>query len=165
MDIISHGLWGSLVFGRKNKLTFLIAFLIGIAPDLFSFGFYTLLTWLGIEQRLDWASGVPPMSLIPAYIHLLYNITHSLIIFIIIFALVWLIARKPVWIMLAWLLHIIIDIFSHSLEFFPTPFLWPLSDYVFNGIMWGNPYIFFPNWILLLILFIHFSLSKLRHKA
>ena len=38
MDIISHGLWGAFAFGRRNRTSFSLAFAIGMAPDLFSFG-------------------------------------------------------------------------------------------------------------------------------
>ena len=38
MDIVSHGLWGAIAFGRKSRSSFWLAFLIGLAPDLFSFG-------------------------------------------------------------------------------------------------------------------------------
>lgn len=121
MDIISHGLWGSLAFGRTNKLQFLLAFLIGIAPDLFSFGLYSLLIWLGVERGVSWSGGPPPVSAIPEYVAVLYNLTHSLIIFLAVFGLVYLFTRRPIVILLAWPLHILVDIFTHSLEFFPTP--------------------------------------------
>lgn len=164
MDIFSHGLWAGIALGRKNKFNFLIAALIGIAPDIFSFGILTLFTWLRIEQGINWGGGVPPMSAIPNYVQVLYNLTHSLVIFLIVFGLVWLIIKKPFWLMLAWPLHILIDVFTHSLEFFPTPFLWPLANYYFNGINWSSPYIFFSNWIILAILYIWFAVAKFRRK-
>jgi hypothetical protein len=164
MDVISHGLWGGIVLGRKNKRNFLLAFLFGIMPDIFSFGILTLLTWLGIQKEIDWSAGMPPMSAIPQYVHTLYNITHSLIIFAVVFGLVFLITKKPIWVMLAWPLHILLDIFTHSLEFFPTPFLWPIANYYFNGINWSSPYIFFTNWLILIILYIWFAIVKLRKK-
>ena len=39
MDIVSHGLWGSIAFGRKSRSSFWMAFVIGMAPDIFSFEF------------------------------------------------------------------------------------------------------------------------------
>ncbi len=38
MDIVSHGLWGALAFGRSSRPSFWLAFVIGFAPDLLSFG-------------------------------------------------------------------------------------------------------------------------------
>ena len=39
------------------------------------------------------------------------------------------------------------------MELFPTPFLWPLSDYKFNGIGWHNPIVFGVNILLLLAVY------------
>lgn len=164
MDIISHGLWGSLAVGRQSKSKFWLAFSFGVLPDLFSFGIFTVLTLLGIVNSPDWTTGPPPIESIPAYINTLYNITHSFIIFLIIFILVSLIIKKPLWVMLAWPLHIFLDIFTHSSDFFPTPFLWPISNYSFNGIAWSHPFIFFTNWGLLAITAIYFIIKKNKTK-
>lgn len=51
--------------------------------------------------------------------------------------------------MLAWPLHILVDIPTHSERFFPTPFLWPLSDFHVDGHPWSDPRIFIPNVILI----------------
>lgn len=163
MDIVSHGLWGSLAFGRRNGRDFGLAFLIGIAPDLFSFGLYTLGTWVGVFDHPDWRSGRhPDPAAIPAFVHMLYDYTHSLVIFLIVFGLVWLIRRRPWWLLGAWALHILIDIPTHSFAFFPTPFLFPVSNYKFDGVSWGHPYIFFPNVILLAFLLIWFGVKRWR---
>jgi len=155
MDFISHGLWSGVAFGRKSKKYFLWSFLIGIAPDVLSFGIFMAANVLGIlgDSSASWQreAGTPPMDSIPVFVHVLYNFTHSLVIFGIVFLLVWLIWKKPVWPLLAWGLHILVDIPSHSDTFFPTPFLYPISDFHVNGINWGNPIIFFPNWILLFL--------------
>lgn len=153
MDIFSHGLYGSALFGRKSKKRFWTAFLFGIAPDLFSFGIFTATVWLGLVSGPDWGAGPPDPSSIPSYVDSLYNITHSLIIFAFVFLFVWAIRKKPMWEMCAWGFHIILDIFTHGLAFFPTPFLWPLLDYKFAGISWGTPIIFIPNVLILLALY------------
>ena len=58
------------------------------------------------------------------------------------------------WPMLAWPMHIIVDFFTHSIEFFPTPILWPISDYRFDGIPWSNPYIWFSNIAGIILLYV-----------
>lgn len=152
MDIISHGLWGGIAFGRKNRKSYWWAFFIGMAPDLFSFGIYTAGTLLGIiEPSKAQRYGQNDMSQIPHFVSVLYNYTHSFIIFLTVFILVWILRRKPQWLLGAWGLHILVDIPSHAASFFPTPFLWPLSNYHVNGIYWGNPIIFFLNWGLILL--------------
>lgn len=150
MDIISHGLWGGVAFGRKSKKTFWQSFFFGIVPDLFSFGIYTFASVFKlIEPAVAQRSMQHDMANIPQFVQVLYNYTHSLVIFALVFVLVWLVRKKPWTVMLAWPLHILVDIPTHANTFFPTPFLWPLSNYNFDGINWGNPIIFFPNLALL----------------
>ena len=122
MDIISHGLWGSIAFGRSNKKNFWLAFLFGSLPDFFSFGILWITILLGMQSRALWSSDLPPMEAIPRYVHQLYNVTHSFVIFAIAFAVMYAILRKPLWPMAAWGLHVVLDMFTHSKEFFATPF-------------------------------------------
>lgn len=151
MDTLSHGLWGSIFFGRKLRKDFWMAFLFGVLPDILSFGIYTVGTWVGIFEHPDFSSGKhPDPSMIPAFVHHSYDVTHSLVIFLVVFGIVWMVRRRIYWPMLAWPLHILYDIPTHSADFFPTPFLWPLSDFYIYGTSWGQPWIFFPNWIALL---------------
>lgn len=165
MDIVSHGLWGSGVFGRKSRKLFWLAFFFGIAPDLFSFGiffFHRILIRFGIisgDLPIHYFGSELPL---PSYVYALYNLTHSLIVFLFIFVLIWLIRKKPLWELGAWGLHILIDIPSHSNAFFPTPFLWPVSAFHINGISWGNPVIYIPNLILLALLYIWLFILKRR---
>ncbi|OGZ07117.1 MAG: hypothetical protein A2942_01410 [Candidatus Lloydbacteria bacterium RIFCSPLOWO2_01_FULL_50_20] len=152
MDILSHGLWGGIALGRKNKKSFWTAFSFGMLPDLFAFGLPIshLLFSMITGGEADFIRGPEDgYANIPSYVFSLYDISHSLVVFTFVFLLVWMIRKKPLWEMGAWGLHIVMDIFSHSDAFFPTPFLWPVSDFYFNGMSWGQPTIFFPNIILL----------------
>lgn len=49
----------------------------------------------------------------------------------------------------AWILHILMDIPVHTQEYFPTPFLFPLSDFTVNGVSSINLWI--ANWVALII--------------
>ncbi len=160
MDIISHGLYGGVAFGRKSRISYLKAFLFGIAPDLLSFGIFTVVTVLGFAASPDWRDGPPDPSAIPQYVHQLYDMTHSLVVALGAFGLVWFFLTKPVYEMLAWPLHILVDMPTHSHAFFPTPFLWPLSDFTIDGIPWSNPYIFIPNVILISGLYMWWYLAR-----
>lgn len=156
MDIISHGLWGSITFGRKNRRSFWLAFLFGILPDFLAFAPVTLAMILGLSNH-EWQFGEPPNPAgFPTYIYQVYNISHSLIVFAIVFIALWIIFRRPIWEFSAWGLHILFDIPTHSTAFFPTPFLWPVSDLQLSGISWGQPIIFVPNVILLITLYVWF---------
>lgn len=153
MDIFSHGLYSGGLFGRKSKYSYWLAFFFGIAPDLFSFGIFTATVWLGLVSGPDWSAGLPDPTTIPTYVHRLYDVTHSLVVFIAVFGVVWFFRRKPLWELLGWGLHIVVDIGTHSLRFFPTPFLWPISDYSFDGWPWSSPEIFIPNVIILIAIY------------
>lgn len=164
MDIVSHGLWGGVAFGRKSKRNFAVAFFVGMMPDLFSFGVHFITNFLGITPRMDHFGGRPDPALIPDFIYRLYDISHSLIVFAIVFGAVWFFRKKPQWLLGPWLLHILIDIPTHSADFFPTPLFWPVSDFKVNGINWGDPVIFFPNLALLLVAYAvwYFKSRKLK---
>jgi membrane-bound metal-dependent hydrolase YbcI (DUF457 family) len=94
----------------------------------------------------------------------LYNIGHSIIIFFIVFFLVWLIFRKPKWILGAWFIHILLDIPSHSYQFYPTPFLWPISNWKLDGIVWSNKWFMLVNYSLLLILYSWMLIKEKKSK-
>lgn len=163
MDIVSHGLWGGIAFGRKNRVKFWLSFIFGILPDLIAFGGYFLMVFLRLTPPPNFGMGAhPPVTDLPEIVYSLYDFSHSLIIFALIFFVLWLIFRRPVWESLAWPTHIVFDIFTHSADFFPTPFLWPVSNFQFSGINWSAPIIFIPNVSLLIILYIWFFVWKRR---
>src|SRR5215212_7972109 len=89
MDVVSHGLWGAIAFGRKSRSTFWLAFLIGLAPDLLSFGVLWTAATLGLAEKPDFSHGTAESS-IPLYVHYLYNVTHSFMVFLLVFFLIWL---------------------------------------------------------------------------
>ncbi len=153
MDVLSHGLWGGVSFFLKSEKRFWLAFGFGMAPDIFSFGIFMGLSILGLVSGPDWSMVPPDITLIPNYVHVLYSITHSLFVFVFAFGLVWFWRKKPLYEMLAWPLHIFMDIPTHSTSFFATPFLWPISSYRLDGIPWSHPIILFGNAFLLLTIY------------
>ena len=94
MDILAHGLWGGAVFGQRTKRDWKWAFLSGIAPDVIGFS---------IPVRYP---GIYP---------LLYSSTHSLLVWSLLIAIVWIVKKRPPWFLGAWALHIVCDIFTHPL--------------------------------------------------
>jgi len=109
-------------------------------------------------------SGLGHHNIDAKYITVIYNITHSLVTWSIVFWALWLIYKKPIKASYARLLHILIDIPTHSLAFFATPFLRPLSNYKFDGVPRSNKMIFIPNIIILIVLY-SFYLYKKFYKA
>jgi hypothetical protein len=98
-------------------------------------------------------SGHPDITEFPMYAQNFYNTTHSLIIFLLAFALVWLLRKKAFFPLAAWGIHILIDIPTHSIGLFPTPFLWPFSNFKIDGMHWDSALILIPNFALLIILY------------
>ena len=165
MDIVSHGLWGGLALGRKNRKVFLAAVSLSVLPDILAEGVMFSMVFLNIHGMPTLDHGHPKLSEFPQYAQNFYNCTHSLMVFFAAFLVIWILRKKPFALLSAWALHILIDIPTHSLELFPTPFLWPLSDMKFNGISWRDPAIMIPNIVLLLASYSLWFLHRKRHKA
>ena len=183
MDTLAHGLWATALSKSVNirtprslKTGHMV--LWGIAPDLFSFT--PVVVWMIWQMSYH---GVP-FSEIPrpefmsadergrifilSLSQILYHISHSGIIFLGLFLLVWLLRRykagktsgnafgggRPYFEMAGWLLHILLDIPTHSEKFYPTLFLWPLSNFHFNGSSWGNMKFMIGNYLCLLTVFV-----------
>lgn len=163
MDTFSHGLYGSVFFGRMSRKSFWLAFLFGVAPDVLVFGPRFVQAFFGRVPGFR-AGEPPPIESIPDYIFTGYNITHSLVVFAVVFGILWLIRRKPCYELLAWPLHILLDIPTHSSEFFPTPFLWPFAAFRVDGVPWSHPYIFIPNVIIVSVLSVHLLVTLYRRK-
>ena len=62
--------------------------------------------------------------------------------------------------MLAWPMAILMDVISHTRDFLPTPFLWPLTDWKFDGVSWGSPKFMIINYVLITIGLIYVLLRK-----
>src|SRR3989344_2923362 len=155
MDIFAHGLWSFAIFSKRSDVW--CAVLFGMMPDLLSFGilfFMNLFT--GSLQR-----GPPALSTLPKWLFTAYTLTHSLVLFAAVFVLVFLVTKSWYWPLAAWAIHILIDIPTHSTRFFPTPFLWPISNYNFNGISWGTPWFMIINYISLSIVFVLMYFKKI----
>jgi hypothetical protein len=169
MDVFAHALWAAWPFRvanikkrQKGKKEFRLwpAALWGLFPDLFAFTMpfvwliYNLIFGNFSLSNLPMPESVEPIAnhlLVFQLANVMYSVSHSLIIFALVFISICLIFRKPVWVMMGWLIHILIDIPSHSYQFYPTPIFWPVSEWKFNGISWANGWFMTINYSLLLI--------------
>ena len=150
MDTLAHGLWGGVGFSSYGKKRFAAAFLVGVAPDLLSFGVFHVTNpgWMKL-RLLGQISGPPSLSSLPAYVFHAYNWTHSLVVWAVLFGLLWIVSRRPPWVWLAWGLHIVCDIPTHNTRFFPTPYLWPFPTPLVEGIPWATPWFMATNYAAL----------------
>jgi len=114
----------------------------------------------------------------------LYHLSHSLILFSALFFLVWgfrWYRRKqkrkaesvlrntvhqepysytPCWEMTGWFIHVLMDIPTHSGMLYPTLFLWPLSDWYYDGNSWGTLWFMIANYSCLLTVFMLLRLAR-----
>jgi hypothetical protein len=174
MDILAHTLWTTAVArkakieGEKKKKRFKLnlawtAF-FSIFPDLFAFtipfilSFYKVITGQQVFGSFGTRHQVADGFNLA---HTLYQNSHSLVIWLLVFLVVWLISKRPRLELLGWMFHILIDIPSHSILFFPTPFLFPISNYVFPyGIAWSNTWFMIVNYTALLLVGGGFLIKK-----
>lgn len=151
MDTLSHALWGKGLFGYRKYRWY--SFLFGAFPDLSSFGIFFIFNL--ISDPLNYKFGKPVLDEIPYWVFNLYDFSHSLVIASIFLSITYFINRDFFFPMLAWPFHILLDVFTHSAAFFPTPILWPILNYKFDGIPWSNPYIWLSNIVGIIFLFLY----------
>ena len=175
MDTLVHAVYGATLFSRTGLAgglrgpvdarggrkafdwTVWAAFSFGLLPDIASIGIFftrTILNGDGINFHA-----------LPAYVFVLYNLTHSLVLALIglgLIRLFW----KPLFIpALAWPFHIGLDIFTHSLGHFQTPFLYPLSDFAYDGMAWWmHPWFILVYWSLLPVIWLGIAIARRLQK-
>jgi len=146
MDILAHGLWGGFAIGWKKR--FGLAFLFSVAPDVL----WSVSTLIEVGVLFIVNSGDLRGVRFPGlWTDNVYYCTHSLIIIGAIWLVLWFTRRKIAIPFLAWPLHILIDILTHGTGRFPTLFLFPLSDYAFDGIRWQQHWFMIANYTGLLV--------------
>ena len=150
MDTLSHTLWGKGLFGYRKYGTWALVF--GALPDLLSFGLYFIVRIF--QHGFNVEFGKPSLEIIPEWVIIMYDISHSCVVAFFVIIIFLQINKDMCFPMLAWPFHIILDFFFNSKEYFPTPILWPISNYQFDGIPWSNPYIWIGNIGCIVILFI-----------
>lgn len=177
MDIIAHGLWAGAAYKAINKkrrtaLKVWWAVWWGVFPDLFAFTIpFVWFVWHLAFGALHLADLPRPHEFEPLrpdtrpvfqLAASLYNISHSLVIFFLVFGAAYLLWRRPIWEMGGWFLHILMDIPTHTYKFFPTPFLWPISGREFSGFSWATPWFLILNYSLLLLAYIFLRPARPR---
>jgi hypothetical protein len=162
MDIFAHAIWTNVLATvarrRQEKmhrrlLSVAWATFWGIFPDLFAFTVPFIVSiggWIigsGFQYGRDTiASGLAPT---------LYNYSHSLVIWLVVFVVAWIVSKRPRWELFGWALHILIDIPSHANGFYLTPLLFPLSGWKFtHGISWAHPIYMIVNYSLMTVAWI-----------
>jgi hypothetical protein len=160
MEIIAHGMWAAaaaIATQRATRARIRIGWVVWWTafPDVLAFGpSFAAGLWLRLAGSPNSGSG--DGHFLP-HVHVglpLYPAGHSLIFFLLAFGLAAILARHIVFAMLGWLLHIAIDIPTHSLSYYATRFLWPVSDYRIDGIAWWTPWFWAATYGALAIVYL-----------
>jgi len=143
MDTVSHGFWSALLW-RADMWWFAVLF--GVLPDViaqtpkFLYNLHRNKSFTGVLSE-DLPEGIA------AYTFWAFHLTHSMIIASVLTGLVWIFFGVQWW-MLAWHLHILVDMWTHRKEQ-ATPFLYPVSDFRFHGVHWSSKGFVAVNFLLL----------------
>ena len=163
MDILAHALWtgaGLALAGRYRPIAPPVAIataVVAVLPDVVQM--LPILGWwlLGsgtFAELKTYAMALPGQGpvlppLVDFLSHHLHCITHSAIIAGAITLMLW-VGTRTVWILLlGWWLHIVIDVFAHSAEYYPVPVLYPFTREGFDGVAWNEPAFIVSNYVAL----------------
>ena len=108
----------------------------------------------------------PPMPhWVQHFAHHLHCIMHSAITTAAAALLLWL-ALRTLWLpLLGWWSHVVIDVFTHSAAFYPSPVFYPLTQQGFDGIAWNTPWFMLLNYGLLVAVWSYLSWRRWRVRA
>lgn len=130
MNIVAHGLWGAALTPKKQFKSIKWSIFWSVFPDL---PFLAVFIPYSLLNNVFVFSG---WDNFPKSIFYIYGITHSLIIWGLVAAGLF-VSKKWHWPILFWLLHILSDIPGHIS--FQTPFLFPISNFKLTGYFsWDN---------------------------
>jgi len=128
-SFLSHAIISYLIFGKRGAIYSILPDLVGFS---YCFGkiFYTFQEIPTIDTLLRWGD-IFPQSEMQDFDWFLYDISHSLPLWFLIYYLT---KDKAVY---AAILSIIMDVFLHERDVWEGPaFMYPLSNYRFDGIHW-----------------------------
>ena len=174
MDTLAHALWAGAglalarrrwpITGRTVALTVALAAL----PDVFHL-LPIIGAWLfgGGSLAALWAYAIavpgqepalPPLVIL--WSHKLHCVAHSAIVAGAVTLLLWAV-RRALWVpLLGWWSHIVIDVFTHSVDYYPSPVLYPITERGFDGLAWNTPWFLALNYAALFAT----GLWLLRHR-
>lgn len=166
MDIVAHTLWaglGAAWLARRRRdvtrKTVAATMALAALPDVIQM--LPVLAWWGAGGG-SWAAvqafaiampGREPV--IPEWVswwsHNIHCIAHSAVIAAGATLVCWA-WRRTLWLpLLGWWSHIVIDVFTHSADYYPSPVLYPFTERGFDGIAWITPWFMALNYLALTI--------------
>jgi hypothetical protein len=163
MDILAHTLWaaaGATVLHRRRKLTgpaVVATLVLAALPDvlhLLPIAGWWLLADGSFAALRAYAVAVPGQepglpAMVQLWSHHLHCVMHSAPVAAVVTAVAWEV-RRAFWIpLLGWWSHIVIDVFTHSADYYAVPVLYPFTEQGFDGIAWNTPWFMLLNYAVL----------------
>jgi hypothetical protein len=166
MDIVAHTLWagmGAAWLARRRRdvtrTTIAATVVLAALPDVIQM--LPVLAWWGMGGG-SWAAvhafatampGHEPAM--PAWVtswsHTIHCVAHSAVIAATV-TLLWWAWRRTLWLpLLGWWSHIVIDVFTHSADYYASPVLYPITQRGFDGIAWITPWFMAMNYAALAV--------------
>ena len=163
MDIVAHTLWAGLGAAwvarhrHVSRTTAAATMAAAALPDVIQM--LPVLAWWGVGGG-SWgavqafAIAMPGQEpVMPEWLtwwsHTIHCIAHSAVIAAGVTLLVWA-WRRTLWLpLLGWWSHIVIDVFTHSADYYASPVLYPFTQRGFDGIAWITPWFMVLNYLAL----------------
>lgn len=179
MDILAHALWagaGLGLAGRRrplNKRTVVLTVALAAVPDIFHllpiigwwlFGDGTFATLRAYAMAVPGQEPPLPPD-VQLLSHHLHCVAHSAIVAGAATLLLWA-ALRSLWVpLLGWWSHILIDVFTHSADYYPVPVLYPITYRGFDGLAWNTPWFMMVNYATLVLVGLWLVLSRWTNRA
>lgn len=131
MDPISHTVVTAVLLDRRAK-----TLLVALSPDLPWYLLYPVWLLAKSSARSALRSGDWPMP--PRWLQEIHYAAHSLVVLGSVLSVSRLLERGENRLAWAWLLHILLDIPTHSQPRMAPRIFWPLSRWSFDGFSWAD---------------------------
>jgi len=174
MDIVAHGLWAGIgvsaasrywALDRKTAIATVLAAMVPDVIQLLPFVGRVLFDADGVKVLTAYVTALPGMepALPPAVAsltHHLHCIMHSAVVAGVVTALYWIVMRSLRLPLLGWWSHIVIDVFTHSADFYPVPVLYPFTERGFDGLAWNTPWFMVANYLVIACAIVYLRLTR-----
>lgn len=176
MDIVAHTLWvgaGVALASRHWAIprgTVVATLVLAALPDLLHL-LPVVSWWLLADGTLAalraYAVAVPGHEPgMPAWVqlgsHHLHCTMHSAIVAALVSFILWPARRTVAIPLVGWWSHIVIDVFTHSADYYPVAVLYPITYRGFDGIAWTTPWFMALNYAGLAAVGVWLLMSRKR---
>lgn len=179
MDIVAHTLWacaGVALVRRHRPVSRRVAaltILLAALPDIlhlvpiaawWAFGSGTLETIRAYAVAVPGDEpSLPPLVGLAS--HHLHCIMHSAPVALAVTMLIWALRGSPGLALAGWWSHIVIDVFTHSADYYAVSVLYPFTYRGFDGLAWNTPWFLLLNYASLGVAALWLWLWRTRRPA